>query len=534
MNKKMRFYGAPSNGTLNFGLFVSTLLAVLSSSVLLVAAPPASRYVWELYPHTLNSNTLPIELRAIGDVPEFVAISVRPEEPTSNGDFKRAFESFRAAPKTNLNAKLPSMQMPTRMQSASDAAKWQPFQTNLLIDLGPGEGKREILFSYRYKGEAPNGSWSGSHVTVQRGTPTLCIVNPTNWLISQPMIQLQGLTSSKFTALRFDRFDSGDNKVASDNIGLGTSFPGGYDFGASDNYFSFIDVDLDPGTNTFVFHGMDEFGNEMVTNVVFVFSTSHDHTPPRITVDWPKPKAQLAGPEYTVRGQMDDFTAKLEARVKTAAGSTTYEALVERNGYFWIEHIPLALDANQITLIATDAAGNRAQTNFSVMGSTGPIITMDTVTPKDLLKPFITATGHVNPPNCDLWINGVQARVEPDGTWSAQRVAVLSPNGATAIFDMTTVPRNGTPANEARAGQVLAAQASVGTNAVILNALVPACGLFRLHISEARAGGFVILASTNLVDWTPILTNMNAAAGSDYDLNTTNHACCFFKLDPLP
>jgi len=99
---------------------------------------------------------------------------------------------------------------------------------------------------------------------------------------------------------------------------------------------------------------------------------------------------------------------------------------------------------------------------------------------------------------------------------------------------MSAVPKRGTPANKARVGEVVAAQASLGTNAIILNASAPACGVFRLHLSESEGKSFVILASTNLSEWTPIVTNSNAAMSFDCTLDTTNHACCFFKLAPLP
>lgn len=164
-----------------------------------------------------------------------------------------------------------------------------------------------------------------------------------------------------------------------------------------------------------------------------------------------------------------------------------HQALVERNGYFWIEDVPLGLDANQITLTATDAAGNSSETNFTVIGREGPIITMDPVNPPDLWKEFVPVTGRVIPPNHDVWINGVQAKVQPDGTWSAERVPVFSPNGGTAVFGMSTHPRSGAPANKSRISEVVSVQGSLGTNAVILNASTPACGLFRLHVSETRA-----------------------------------------------
>jgi hypothetical protein len=498
---------------------------------MLVAAPPPRRHVLEVYPHTLNTNTVSITLDAMGEVPEFVAVSVRQEEQFAE-EYKRAIENFRAAIKTNRNTRGAP---PIPKMTVLDNPQWLPFRTNLLIDLGPGEGKRKILFAYKYKGQAHDGSWRGSSIIIQGGTPSLCIVSPTSFLSSQPMIQLQGLTSRKFKTLRFDQFDNEGKKVASGDQGLGTSFAGGYDFKESDQYFSFLDVDLSPGTNNFLFYGTDEFGNEMSTNLVIVFSTAFDRTPPLIDLDWPKPNAELAGADYTIRGRMDDFTARLKARIRTRDGLTTREALVERSGYFWIEHVPLVLDANQINLTATDSAGNSSETNLTITGCEGPIITMAPVNPPDLWKQFIAVTGQVTPPNHDIWINGVQANVESDGTWSSGRVPVLSPNGGgTAVFEISAVPRNGTPAKKSRASGIVSAQASLSTNAIILNASTPACGVFRLRLTESEDKSFVILASTNLIEWIPILTNTHAGPSFDYTLGTTDNACRFFKIAPLP
>ncbi|MGZ5543798.1 MAG: hypothetical protein ACXWIU_03910, partial [Limisphaerales bacterium] len=358
-------------------------------------------------------------------------------------------------------------------------------------------------------------------------------------VVSQPMIQLQGVTSRKYRTLRYERFDSNGRKVGGGQDGLGTSFPGGYGFRSSDEYFSFLDVDLSPGANTFLFHGTDEFGNEMSTNVVIVFSTADDHTAPVIKLDAPRPNAEVAGETFTVRGQMDDFTAKLQARIQTKDGSTTRDALVERSGYFWFEEVPLVLGRNEITLTATDAAGNSSKTNFTILGREGPIVTMDHVEdPKDLWKRTIDATGHVTPAACNVWINGVQATVKSDGTWSAKGVPVVSPNGGTAVFDISAVPTSSTAANKTKSTEVMSAQSDLKTNAVILNASTPACGAFQLHLGETAGKSFVILASTNLIEWTPILTNMNADVSFDhlfdYSLIATNQPCRFFKVEPMP
>jgi hypothetical protein len=512
---------------------LGTLVAGVIPAILVSAAPPPSRYVSELYPHTVNSNTVAIQLEAVGETPEFVAVRVEPGGVLGT-DLQQQLESWRAAMKTNRSARFVPP-TPTARPATVENPKWLAFQTNILVDLGPGEGKRRILFAYKYKGQPHDGHWSGSSINVQRGTPTLWIVNPTNFFTSQPMIQLQGLTSARFDTLRLDQFDSKGTKVATPEHGLGTSFPGGYEFPPLANYFSYLDLDLSPGTNTFVFHGTDEFGNEMTTNFVIVFSTADDHTPPRIELGWPLPNAELAGAGYTIRGRLDDFTARLVARIQTKNGLTTHDALVERSGHFWLEEIPLTLDTNQITLVATDAAGNRSETNFTVFGREGPVITMDPVNPPDLWKKSIAVTGRVTPPENNVWINGVQAKVKPDGTWSAQSVPVLSPSYSTAVFEMSAHPRGGAVPKKTAASEVLSAQASLSaaTNAIILNASAPACGFFHLRINETMGLSFVVLASTNLTHWTPILTNLNADPTFDYTLRSTNHECRFFKLAPM-
>lgn len=506
------------------------LLFWLLSTVLLAAVPP-ERFVMETYPVTLSSNTVSIAFEAVGGVPEFVAIDIQRSNPMIKwrNDRQRALQNYRAELKTNKNARMPAPQIPLPYEP-----KWLPFRTNLLIDLGPEEGERQIMFAYRYKDQPFDGSWSGGKITVRGGTPTLRIVNPTNLLTSQSTIQLQGLTSRKFEKLRFDRFDQAGTQVASDRQGIGASYDGGYPFRYSDEYFTFTDVDLSPGTNTFVFHGTDEFGNEMSTNIVVVFSTAHDHTPPAIEIRWPKPDTKVSGDHYIIRGRLDDPDASLLAELQTQDGSMTREASPERNGVFLIDEIPLLLNTNRIALTARDAAGNISQTNFTIFGCEGPIITVDPIDPPDLWKKFIQVTGRVTPAAHDVWINGVQATVNPDGTWSATRVPTDAPSGGSAAFDLAAIPRSGASEPKAKLGNVLVGQASLSTNAIILNAASPACGVFQLHLSETMGKSFVVLASTNLVEWMPLLTNFNSGASFDYTVDPTNHVCRFFKVVPLP
>jgi len=64
-------------------------IVVIVSSMMLAAAPPPRRYVMETYPQTLNTNSVSITLQAMGEAPEFVAVSVRQGEPEFNKGYDR-------------------------------------------------------------------------------------------------------------------------------------------------------------------------------------------------------------------------------------------------------------------------------------------------------------------------------------------------------------------------------------------------------------------------------------------------------------
>ena len=76
-------------------------------------------------------------------------------------------------------------------------------------------------------------------------------------------------------------------------------------------------------------------------------------------------------------------------------------------------------------------------------------------------------------------------------------------------------------------------QAKLGTNAMILNSSLPTYGTFKLNLIDTGGKSFVLLASTNLVDWVPILTNRNSGATFDYkDTRIMDYGCRFFRVVP--
>jgi hypothetical protein len=88
---------------------------------------------------------------------------------------------------------------------------------------------------------------------------------------------------------------------------------------------------------------------------------------------------------------------------------------------------------------------------------------------------------------------------------------------------------------DVKAGDVYS-EANLKTNVITLNSSLPAYNTFKLHINNISGHGFVLYSSTNLLNWNPILTNLNANANSGFDFRDTNMANYeqrFFQVRPL-
>ena len=91
-----------------------------------------------------------------------------------------------------------------------------------------------------------------------------------------------------------------------------------------------------------------------------------------------------------------------------------------------------------VTVITTDVANNSSVTNLTV-GKSVDVLYMDKVAdPNQLWQPRITVTGYYSRTNQTVTVNGVKAKMKPDGHWVAENVPVNSPNGGTASFDITS------------------------------------------------------------------------------------------------
>jgi len=111
---------------------------------------------------------------------------------------------------------------------------------------------------------------------------------------------------------------------------------------------------------------------------------------------------------------------------------------VERSGNFRAENLPLSGGTNELTLTATDAAGNVVTTNISIIQSPLQLI-MNDVPGDQLWNPTVNVTGAISDPaDYTVWVNGVKARMDGSGAWEADQVPTTP--GGTAVFEVRAIP----------------------------------------------------------------------------------------------
>ena len=421
------------------GLSVSCLLLALTIPRTLIAE---RRFVEPHLLDTVNSNSVMVAFEVFGETPELMAVVVQAGGIFENQD--RRAKHWAQEIKTNSYAKPQLPSLLSHPQQPFENAKWISFRTNLLVDLGPGDGERTVLFSYRYKGQARSDGWSASSVTVRTSKPVLCIVNPTNMILAQPLVQLQGYASQPLQSVRYDLINSSGMKVSTDQEGfVRGSYEGGFPFKPDEEYFTCLDIELSPGTNTIVIRAEDTAGNLITTNFVYIFSTEGVTSGPSLYQHWPQNNTCISGTEFTIDGKTDDPSAKIIALIVNPAGEfSTREALVERDGKYWVEYLPLLEGRTYVTLVARNASGFTTITNISVRKS-HYTLTMDPVPSSKLWNQTVTVTGTASLmfTNYVITVNGAKAILDSSGHWRADKVPVTE--GGTASFLVNAMPKSG-------------------------------------------------------------------------------------------
>ena len=218
-----------------------------------------------------------------------------------------------------------------------------------------------------------------------------------------------------------------------------------YDTNAWDfttDYFQCFDIPLTNGANTITLYATDSAGNLTVTNFTFRLDYASMTNPPVVGLGWPQDGTRIGSDSFTWRGWLNDPTVQVLAQIVSTNGVTnSVIGRIGRNGDFWVENLPMAGGVNALTLSATDVFGNSFSTNITVVKS-------DVVLTVEAAALGQAAGGLISDTNYTIWVNGLQATNNGDGTWSAPHphltlnttvvyVQALSPsasfgNGATA------------------------------------------------------------------------------------------------------
>ncbi len=305
-------------------------------------------------------------------------------------------------------------------------AIWQPYTSATFpIYFNNGNGAYHVLVGLRGLPSSAQASWAEAQLTLNNGTPTLVVTNPTNSTVSVPLIQLQGYVSTALSKLTYD---------VSNAAGIFTNQQGYWHpmfyntnlLKFTTNSFQCYDVRLTNGLNRITLHATDVAGNTATTNFSYTLDYSGDHIAPALSLIWPTNGISIAGSAFTVRAQVDDATATVTATIN----SNIIAGLVERDGAVWFNSLPLNSGTNTVTITATDAAGNTSMANLNVVKS-AISLNVNPLADDQLNQPSVTVSGTIGDSGDHVTVNGVSATVSGNN-WTATNVPV-SPDGTASL-----------------------------------------------------------------------------------------------------
>ena len=332
----------------------------------------------------------------------------------------------------NVKQGLP-FSMAVLLDDTNTVADWRSFTSAPTIDLGTNEGWHDVWIGLRGRTESSKASWRKAKIKLDVTPPPILIRSPANNVVTQPTIQLQGYSPEWLVSISCDLTNAAGVFSNQMIFILDRHFEkSAWEY--TTNTFQAYDLELTNGVNIFTIRAEDKAGNVTTTNFSFMLDYSAKTNAPVLSVCWPQNGDALSGSSFVLDGQVDDATASVTVQTLDAAGTTnTFEALVGRDGRFWVYDLPLNPGTNSLTLNAVDVLGNTSSTNLNVVQSS-VILTIDPVSAGQR-----TVTGTISAPNHTVWVNGVVATQNGDGTWTAQ----IKPIGARGgSIEATAVPNN--------------------------------------------------------------------------------------------
>jgi hypothetical protein len=320
-------------------------------------------------------------------------------------------------------------------------AVWTPYDGIIRMNLGPMDGVYQVDLGLKGGAADSKPTWVGTLVTLIQKKPEIFITNPTNDIVTQPYLQLQGHSPMPLASVRFDVTNATGTITNQLGFVIGHVLdPNTREY--TTNYFQCYDIALTNGLNIITLYATDPAGNFTTSNINITLNYLNA-TNPAIQITWPQDGTQISGHTFTLRGWTDDATAQIAGTITDTNGYTaSIRGLVERDGKLWVENLPLHGGTNILSLTVTNSAGFSSVTNICVVQSP-LVLTMNPVT-DDLWLPTVTVTGYVSDATYAVWVNGVKAIVtvygDGTGTWIAHQVPVTE--GGTASFNMQAYAPN--------------------------------------------------------------------------------------------
>jgi hypothetical protein len=400
-----------------------------------------------------------------------------------------------------------------------------------LDGMGPG-----ILTSLQ-QSHLPNATISD---TSPRIRPNVFIQGPAEGILTQPLIEIKGMSDQPLSGVSYDVVN-GPQTLLHQRGYVTDEFYDEHLLRFTTNWFECLDVGLAPGTNEIFIHCNYLSGRRLTVKRSYILRLDLKTNAPTFQISWPTAARQISGEKVTIRGSVDDISAKVTGEITDNSQSKTIEGLVERNGRFWLEDVPLLAKTNHLKVTLTDVVGNASTTNLTLIKSEDRLV-VNPVPLKQLWQMQVTVAGKVYPPNRAVWVNDRQATVQTNGQWMARGVP-LAKDGV-AVFDVLATPQseqlpamtitNFESNSEIKPAESVSIKTVYTPAGMILNATQPTYGSFKIQLTGTGGQNFILQDSTNLVDWAPVLTNLNSASQFDYyDTNFMAYGCRFFRILPI-
>ncbi len=244
------------------------------------------------------------------------------------------------------------------------AANWTAYNnSNLVVNLGNVEGWHTV--SVGLKGFPPDAqqTWDPIQLKLVLTPPVLIVTNPIPGIVTQPFIQLHGYCSENLASMSYDISNSASFETNQQAFVTTRQFDTN-NLEYTTNGFECFNIPLANGTNTITLHATDSAGNVTLTNLVYILDPTANTNPPVINLSWPQNNACISGTTFPVRGVVNDPFATVTAQIVNGSGTSNLTGLVEQNGSFWVENVPLGGGTNCLTITATNAAGYGSATNI--------------------------------------------------------------------------------------------------------------------------------------------------------------------------